>query len=387
MGILSNSVSLQQYKVVGKLPPKDLDDWFQERLEKEAFEPIDDGTRQVSIGWVQTEDTTDASFANPSFFRRDHYAFFTMRKDERKVPAALLRNRLKAEFDRYIEDHPDHSWVPKRQKEEIRDRVQYELLSKTLATPATFDVLWNLETGVLSVASLASKIHERLEDLFARTFGGMSLVAIHPFARAIDVLPTDMLPAINQANKATTDDVISLIADNQWIGWDFLLWLLHQSIEGSGTFKVTTPGPAVEGESFVAYLNNRLVLTEQREDGTQKIAATGPQKDFAELKKPLADGKRIVEATIYMEMGEDTWNLTLKSDLFTFGSFRTPKVKLEKDDITDQAIEREAVFFERMALLEKGFQMFDSLYARFLTQRLGKGWGKKSAQIRDWLTT
>ena len=37
-------------------------------------------------------------------------------------------------------------------------------------------------------------------------------------------------------------------------------------------------------------------------------------------------------------------------------------------------MEREAVFFERMSLLETGIQMFDSVLAGFLRERLAAGW-------------
>jgi hypothetical protein len=58
--------------------------------------------------------------------------------------------------------------------------------------------------------------------------------------------------------------------------------------------------------------------------------------------------------------------MTLKGTVFQFASFKSPPVQIEKDNITDPADEREAVFYERMHLLEQGLQLFDSLYATFL---------------------
>ena len=68
-----------------------------------------------------------------------------------------------------------------------------------------------------------------------------------------------------------------------------------------------------------------------------------------------------------------------------FRIVQAPAVTLEKDDITDPEMEREAVFFERMFLLEEGLQLFDSLFATFLTQRLDQAWAKKEQEIRTSL--
>jgi hypothetical protein len=71
--------------------------------------------------------------------------------------------------------------------------------------------------------------------------------------------------------------------------------------------------------------------------------------------------------------------------MFHFASFKSPSIKLEKDNITDEADEKEAAFFERMYVLEEGLQLFDSLYAVFLEKRLGKSWTDEQNNIRQWL--
>ncbi len=55
-----------------------------------------------------------------------------------------------------------------------------------------------------------------------------------------------------------------------------------------------------------------------------------------------------------------------KALMFHFASFKSPSIKLEKDNITDEDDEREAAFSERMYVLEEGLGLFDSLYAAFL---------------------
>ncbi|MBK5102374.1 MAG: hypothetical protein JJE15_15540, partial [Desulfobacteraceae bacterium] len=99
----------------------------------------------------------------------------------------------------------------------------------------------------------------------------------------------------------------------------------------------------------------------------------------------LQGGKDIHEAVLYMEKQEQLWKMTLKGTTFHFASFKAPPVTLEKDDITDPDMEREAVFFERMYLLEEGLQLFDSLLSTFLRQRLDANWIQKEQAIRTYL--
>ncbi len=59
----------------------------------------------------------------------------------------------------------------------------------------------------------------------------------------------------------------------------------------------------------------------------------------------------------------------------------------EKDNTVDEQSEREAVFFERMSVLEQGLQLFDSLFATFLAARLGGEWDGEMRKIGAWLAT
>jgi hypothetical protein len=79
--------------------------------------------------------------------------------------------------------------------------------------------------------------------------------------------------------------------------------------------------------------------------------------------------------------------MTLKGQMFYFNSFKSPSIKIEKDNITNEADEREAAFYERMYVLEEGLQLFDSLYAAFLEVRLGKTWADEEKGIQKWLTS
>lgn len=385
MGILSNTVSICQFRVAGELPAGDLFPWIAERLARQGFQPIDQGAAELSTGWVHLDDHKQSSFSFPAAFWRDHYLTFTLRRDQRRLPSALLKAYQQVAEHEFLAANPGLSRVPKPKREELREAVRCALLAKTLPVPSTYDAVWDTRSGVVTFTSLSPKNVELFETHFKKSFDGLRLQAIHPFARAAAVLDGPQQQALERANQATSEAALDLIKSNQWLGWDFLLWLMYRTMAESSEYRVGRPGPMVAGEPFVAYLNDRLVLCCAGENGVQKITVAGPQDHFSEVRTALQNNKRITEATLYLEKDEHAWKLTLKGELFQFGSFKAPAVTLEKDNTVDEVSEREAVFFERMAVLEQGLQLFDSLYAIFLAIRLGPEWGAEEARISSWL--
>lgn len=385
MGIIANTVALCQFRVAGDLPAGDLYEWVAQRLAGQAFHPIDQELAEQSVGWVHLDDHRQMDFAVPAAFWRDHYVVFTLRRDQRKLPAALLKAYLQVAEHEYLAANPGLNRVPKQKREELKEAVRSNLLAKTLPVPSAWDAVWDTRSGIVSFTSLSAPVMELFESQFKKTFEGLRLVAIHPYARAERVVAGELQPALAQANQATSDAAIDLIRSNQWLGWDFLLWLLHRTMTEASEYRVTREGTALAGEPFVAYLNDRLVLLCVGENGTQKITVAGPQDHFREVRTALANGKRITEATLYLEKDENLWKLTLKGELFHFAGFKAPKVTIERDNTVDETGEREAAFYERMFVLEEGLQLFDSLYATFLAARLGAGWGEELARIDAWL--
>lgn len=387
MGILSNTVSICHFRVTGDLPSGDLYAWVSERLAAHRFQSIEQSNAEESVGWVHLDDHRQNSFDTPAAFWRDHYIVFTLRRDRRKLPAALVKAYQKVAEQEYLSAHPGLSRVPKQKREEMKESVKAKLLAKTLPVPSTWDAVWDTRSGLVTFTSISQQAADLLDHYFKKTFEGLRLVAVHPYSRAEEISSTNILPLLRQANKATTDAILDLMKSNQWLGWEFMLWLLYRTRNENSEYRVCQPGPGLEGEGFVAYLNDRIVLQVMGEQGAQKVTVAGPQDNFREAHTALANGKRIIEATLHMEKEEHLWKLTLKGEQFHFASCKAPKVTLERDNTVDEGSEKEAVFYERMYVLEQCFQLFDSLYADFLRRRLGEGWGDEARRIEDWLST
>jgi hypothetical protein len=385
MGILANTVSICQFTVAGDLPAGDLYPWIAERLARHAFQSIDEGTAELSIGWVHLDDHKLAEFASPAHFWRDRQAVFTLRRDQRRVPAAIFKAHLHDAQQEFLSRNPGFSRVPKRTREELAEAVKERLRARTLPTPSTWDVVWDTQQGIVTFTALSSTVIELFETEFKRTFDGLRLQMIHPFARGLSVTAGETAEALNRANRAGSEAALDLIRCNRWLGEDFLLWLLYRTMQESGEYRVTRPGIAVEGEGFVAYLNDRLVLVATAGETVQKITVAGPQDHFSEVRTALRNGKTIVDATLYLERGEDIWRLTLRGELFHFASLRGPAVRIERDNTVNELDERESVFHERMHILGVGLQLFDSLYGTFLNLRLSGNWSTEEEKISRWL--
>jgi len=247
-------------------------------------------------------------------------------------------------------------------------------------------VVWDLKSGVLTLFTLGTKVIDRFEDIFRKTFEGFSPVIIHPIARARKLLEGQLLDSLEAANQAGSDAVVALIRDNQWLGWEFMIWLLQRGVNGEGDFLLCCPGHIPNGERFSAWIDDRIQFQGGGEEGgIQKVTVSGSQDSYLEAISALKSGKRITSATICIEKDENLWKLTLKGETFGMASFKCPQVRVEKDATVDQMSEREAVFYERMYLMDQGIQLFDSLYTTFLKERLTDAWNGRLLAIQAWL--
>ncbi len=377
MGLMSNTASISQLQIVeGELPPQaERYEWLKARLEQLRFVNIKDTTDEVSTGVVELHDQSRSEFADPGAIWIGNYFCFTIRKDVRRIPGAVMRETLQDAMKTWLFGNPGFTRIPKQGREELKEIVRAQLMEKTLPVPTTYDVAWNTETGVVTLATISRNGLDLLDTLFKKAFPEFRLQLIHPYARAEQIAVNIGLGSeLAALNMASTPAVLDLIAANKWIGTDFLLWLLHSGMTGG------------MGGQQRAWIDNKIVLQGESEEGPQSVTILGPQHRLKELKAAIRDNKKISEATIYLEDGDDTWRLTLKGEAFFFASYKCPNVTLERDDTVDQVNEQQAVFLERMHLVTKGIGLLELALTSFLERRLGGDvWIETLQEIHEWL--
>lgn len=383
MGVYSNTVSFAQYRVNGEMPREERFEWLSSALKGRIFKSIEESAEEQSEGWTCTDAPDEPAFSSPSEFWRDRYLFFTYRRDQRRIPSALLKSHIGRAEGEYLAKRPELKRPPKRERDDIKDRVRLGLLTRALPSPSTVDIVWHQDSGLLTLFSASSRSMERIEELFGKTFEHIKPQFVYPYARAkalLDPVGQERLAALSQAGS---DSALDEIQNNRWLGEEFLLWLLHGGLEG-GDFRVNLEGHYDQGTPFSAWIDERIQLQGGGEGGPQKVAVSGSQDSYLEARLALRSGKSISSAAVYIEKDELQWRFVLNAELFTFGSFRCPPVKIEREGV-ENISERESAFYERMFLLEAGLQMFDSLFLAFLEQRTGDAWAERKAVISAWL--
>lgn len=158
------------------------------------------------------------------------------------------------------------------------------------------------------------------------------------------------------------------------LGEEFLTWLWYQSDTSPGSFTDHN------GQPFHVYMEQRIVV--QGGNGQERETATvsGSLSPLREARFGLGTGKKVTRAVIRLEKQEMAFQFTLRAEDFSLGSLKTPK--LDKEDGDD---EPDALFLEKIYLIEVCLYLLDRLYHTFLELRLSPLWPQEVAGMAQWL--
>lgn len=180
MGLLSGTISFVRYSVEGDLPPSFID-LATERIASYTFRDIDDTVDEYSIGWVSLHNMFVGPLDDVSWQAGD-FIVMTMRVDERKVAAAVLKKFCRKEEER-VKQEKQIPRLSRNHRLEIKENMQMMLIRKAVPVPALYDICWNLADNTVLFFSTNRKAQSVLEDFFKQTFG-LSLVLQIPYTTA-----------------------------------------------------------------------------------------------------------------------------------------------------------------------------------------------------------
>jgi DNA recombination-dependent growth factor C len=195
MGLLSGSASFTRFTVEGEVP-ENFWDFIAERVLQHSFKDIDDTIDEYSIGWVSVADMFDSDFAYSSYAAGD-YVVLSLRMDERKVSAAVLK-KYTAKEEARIKQEKELRRLSRNVRLEIKERIRAELVRTSPPIPVVYDLCWNLSNNTLLFFSNSRKALALLEDLFKETFG-LSLIMQIPW--------NNVLHLTDQATAAKLGDL------------------------------------------------------------------------------------------------------------------------------------------------------------------------------------
>lgn len=194
MGLIIGSGSFTRFMVTGDLPD-DYTGTFPKKIERYAFRKLDENSDdERSTGWVNILDMFDSEFMGMEYFK-DPCVALSWRVDVRSVPSkALTQFCREAEAKIRAEEELEH--LPKKRRQEIKEAIHIKLLKRAIPRSNTYDVIWNLQTGLLIFGAVSNKLCDEFSEFFLKTFG-LHLKTVFPYSMASEILQEeDMSPEI-----------------------------------------------------------------------------------------------------------------------------------------------------------------------------------------------
>lgn len=160
------------------------------------------------------------------------------------------------------------------------------------------------------------------------------------------------------------------------LGQEFLTWLWFRS-ETSSIFHLD----GAESGPFSVSMEQRIAVRGGEGENRETATVAGSFSPLREARLGLLTGKQVVRALIRLEKNGQAWLVTLKAEDLSPNSLRTPPIsKGEEGEDPD------ALFLEKIYLIEQGLAMIDTLYKAFLAVRLDTAcWQKEVRAVAEWM--
>ena len=195
MGLLSASASISRFSVKGA-PKPDYRQHYPLQIRRHGFRELDENSAsERSLGWVNLLDVLDNKFIGEEFFK-DNFITFSLRIDVRKVPPQALKYYcMRAEAEQKA--RLNKQFLAKAERQEIRERIYFQLLKRVIPRTSIYDMIWNLETKEVLFSSLNNTLCGEFAELFKKTFD-LSLIALFPYTIAQMQLTEQQLALVEQ---------------------------------------------------------------------------------------------------------------------------------------------------------------------------------------------
>ena len=369
MGFLASSCSFTRFRVIDPVPDE-LWAEIPQLLKKGAFLDIDESAESQADGWVSFDDYLDTTWqAGPP--QKGAYIAFSLRVDTRRIPAGVLRKHLDLALKREKAENEKNGkkFISRARRKELKEQVQISLSRRFLPVPGEFNVIWNTANNEIWFASTQTKMIELFVQRFLDTFR-LHIEQLTPSALALSMLGEAAEEAVHDADQA--DDTMDGV-----LGQEFLTWLWFQSDAALSFFRTD------DGQSFLVSMEKRVTVTSfcgpERETTSMATWALG--ESLLEARVGLRRGKKVTRALIHLTKDDFVSDVSVKAADFSLNSLKTAMLgKSDRDDDPD------ALFLEKVFLIETAVTLLDSLYRQFLGLRLDRDkWDKTTGEMMKWM--
>jgi hypothetical protein len=374
MGLMKGTLTFSRYRLQEPLPGN-FQEFIHRQIKRFAFRELSMGSEEKSSGWTSLENILDTQFEYANYAVGD-YLTFSFRLDRKKVPPSLMKIKY-LEAEKKALGAKTKKFLSKGEKEELKDRIHLELLSKTYPVPSFFDVCWSLNGGWVIFGSLSLQAAEEFEKLFKKSFN-LTLSPLVPWdSQRLEAGLAEKIASLKDGVFLNPQSPEPGKAGPPLLGREFLTWLWFKSEERGGAVQI--PGMGDVEVSFA----RRLALESGGGEYSESIVCQGFHAGLKEGKAAILEGKKAKEARIQIGAGPEKFEFTLKADSFQFQSLRLPSGFTEGEEEED----REGRVLERVYLVEKAVKATDQLFSTFLKRRLSPQWSSEEIpRVKKWLT-
>ena len=162
MGIMSGAMTFKAYFVEGyDFQNIDYNELLS-KLNRGIFKEINkERGEKESFGFADSRDifSLEIDF-NHTFY--DNYVYFNFRRDILKLQKSVINHYMK-EIEKTFKRK-----VTKRELKEIKARAEAKYIKEVFPTVASYEVVWNLETGILYFFTQSRALNEKFTEWFER---------------------------------------------------------------------------------------------------------------------------------------------------------------------------------------------------------------------------
>ena len=179
MGIIRGSATFTRFSVSGSLPHNYRQE-FPLSIIRYTFRPFDEiSDAERSTGWVNIMDMFDNQFSGMEYFK-DPYIAMSWRVDVRSVPARALKQYCR-DAEENIKTEENLPFLSRERRLELKEIIHAMLLKRAIPRCNTYDMVWNLDTGIVLFGSVNSRLSDEFAEIFLKTFG-LNLNPLYPYS-------------------------------------------------------------------------------------------------------------------------------------------------------------------------------------------------------------
>lgn len=373
MGFLQGRVTYLRFRVDGPRPGLFSQDHLDSLEQFQAGRQRIASADGIECGWTASDHVLDTDFTLEKNIVNDALSF-DLRVDADKIPGDLMKAYCQSDLKALAANNPSGFPTAKQKreaKESARDRLETEANDGRFKKRKCIPVLWDSTTNELLFGATSLTHVDRLVSLFQQTFGyGLDSVTASNAVKMSgmsDALPCGFAPGASEEVAWIADET-----SRAFLGNEFILWLWYLESKVSDTVTVG------DGSEVTFMLARKLSLECPRgETGADAFSHEGPTR-LPEAMRAIQSGKLPRKTGLTLVHRNEQYEFLLHVESLAVAGAKLPK---PPDDVTAARAKLE----HRIDAVRGLIEAIDSLYAAFITIRLGPKWGDELARMQAWL--